>query len=535
MIQAHSILILLVGGTGLFLLGMKIASENLQNLAANRIRDMIAKLADRPFLALLSGVLITVLVQSSGAVTSTLVGLGTAGVVNLEQVMGIILGTGVGTTVTTQLLSLNVEVIGLPIFGIAFLIQLFSHKRVLNRVAQAVMGFGLMFFGLEVISLGTQALRDAAIFTETLRYFRDNPFAMLIVTALFTAMVRSSAVVVGIAMTMATAGLISVTDAFYWVYGANIGTTATALLASVDSNATGRQVAWAHCLHKVIMVSLFYFFTPYAAKLITTGNAARDVADAHLFFNCCGALLFFPFVKQGARIVQKLVPPRANEREFSVKYLDRATFESPSVVLAHAERECLRMADIVISMIRDSIVALRDDNSDLIADMRARDNRVDLLNREIDIFITRYMRTDDNDLHREMVRLFSFASDLESTADVVDNSIIELALKKHALKVEFSNEGWKELETLHLAVVEVAELSVSCFQLKSQDLAAKVVFKKRVIRKMERMLREAHIERMAAGRKETINTSSIHLDVLSDFRRMVGLLSAHVYVFLRER
>src|SRR6185437_9472841 len=118
------------------------------------------------------------------------------------------------------------------------------------------------------------------------------------------------------------------------------------------------QVAWAHCLHKVIMVSIFYFLTPYAAKLITTGNAARDVVDAHLFFNCCAAVIFFPFVKQGARLVQKLVPPRANEREFSVKYLDRATFESPSVVLAHAERECLRMADIVISMIKDSNIVL---------------------------------------------------------------------------------------------------------------------------------------------------------------------------------
>ncbi len=535
MMEAHSILILLVGGTGLFLLGMKIASENLQSLAANRIRDMIAKLSNRPFLALLSGVAITVLVQSSGAVTSTLVGLGTAGVVSLEQVMGIILGTGVGTTITTQLLSLNVALLGLPIFGFAFAIQLFSHKRVLNRVAQAVMGFGLMFFGLEVIGLGAQALKAAELFPETIAYFRNNPFAMVVVVAIFTAMIRSSAVVVGIAMTMATSGLISVTDAFYWVYGANIGTTATALLASVDSNSTGRQVAWAHCLHKVVMVSLFYFFTPYAARLITTGNPARDVADAHLFFNCCGALLFFPFIRQGAHLVQKLIPPRPNEREFSVKYLDRATFESPSVVLAHAERECLRMADIVISMIKDSIVVLRDENSDLVADLRARDNRVDLLNREIDLFITKYMRTDDHDLHREMVRLFSFASDLESAADVIDNSIIELAEKKHSLKLEFSSEGGKELETLHAAVVEVAELSVSCFQLKSQDLAAKVVFKKRVIRKMERMLREAHIERMVAGRKETINTSSIHLDVLSDFRRVVGLLSAHVYAFLRER
>ena len=533
--ESHSIFVYLIGGTSLFLLGMKIVSDNLQNLAANRIRDMIAKLSGRPLLAVLSGIIITILVQSSGAVTSTLVGLGTAGVVSLEQVMGIILGTGIGTTVTTQLLSLNVATLGLPIFGIAFTIQFLTHKRVLNRVAQVVMGFGLMFFGLEVIGIGSQAIKSAALFPETLAYFHSNPLATIVVIAIFTAMIRSSAVVIGIAMTMASAGLIHITDAFYWVYGANIGTTATALLASVESNATGRQVAWANCLQKVIMVAIFYFLTPYAARLVSFGSPARQVADAHLLFNICAAIVFFPFIRRGAAFVQQLVPPKPNEREFSVKYLDRATFESPSVVLAHAERECLRMADIVISMIKDSQSILHDENPDLVSDLRARDNRVDLLNREISLFLTKYMRTDDHELHRQMVRLFGFASDLESAADVVDNSLIELAEKKNALKLVFSNEGWKELETLHAAVVEVAELSVSCFQLQSKDLAAKVVFKKRVIRKMERMLRETHIERMAAGRKETINTSSIHLDVLSDYRRIVGLFSAHVYTFLRER
>lgn len=514
---------------------MGIVSENLQNLAANRVRDVISKLAETPILSVLAGVVITVLIQSSGTVTAMLVGLATAGVVTLDQVMGIILGTGIGTTITTQLLSLDVASIGLPIFGFAYVIQFLAEKRVLNRFAQAIMGFGLMFFGLEVIGWGTMALKEAALFEETLTYFKSNPLAMVAITAIFTALVRSSATVVGIAMSMAMSGIISVGDAFYWVYGANVGTTATALLAAAGSNSVGRQVAWAHSLHKILMVALFYFFTPQIAKLITTGNAARDVANAHLLFNLTGAIIFFPFIRQTARWIQKIVPKRSGENEFSVKYLDRATFESPSVVLAHAERECLRMADIVLGMIKDSISLMHDENTDMVADLRGRDNRVDLLNREISLFITKFMSTDDAELHRQMVRLFSFASDLESAADVIDNSIIELAEKKHALKLEFSKEGWKELETLHAAVMEVAELSVSCFQLQSPDLAAKVVFKKRVIRKMEKMLREAHIERMVAGRKESINTSSIYLDVLSDYRRIVGLFATHVYSFLKAR
>lgn len=534
MASHHSIFILILGGTAFFLFGMSIASESLQNLAANRVRDVIAKLSSRPILGVMAGIVITVIMQSSGAVTSMLVGLGTAGVVTLPQVMGIILGTGIGTTVTTQLLSLNIAELGLPLFAIAFTVHFLTHKRTLSRVMQAVMGFGLMFWGLEVISWGTADLKNVALFTSSLEYMRANPFTMLLVTAGFTALVHSSAAVVGIAMAMASSNLITLTDAFYWVYGANIGTTATALMAASGGNSVGRQVAWAHCIHKAIMILIFYYFTPMASELIYTGSAARDVANAHLFFNIMGSVLFFPFIKTGAALVEKLIPPSAHEKEFSVKYLDRINFESPNVVLAHAERECLRMADIVISMIKDSITILRDENIDLAEDLRTRDNKVDLLNREISLFITKYMDNNDGVLHRQMVRLFSFASDLESAADVIDNSMLELARKKHSLKVEFSDQGWQELENLHKAVMEVAALSVSCFQMQSKDLAAKVVFKKRVIRKMEKQMREAHIERLVAGRKESINTSSIHLDVLSDYRRVVGLLANHVYALLRD-
>lgn len=534
MTSTHSIIVLIFGGTAFFLLGMNIASDNLQSLAANRVRDIIAKLADKPVLGVLAGVAITVLVQSSGAVTSMLVGLGTAGVVTLPQVMGIILGTGVGTTITTQLLSLNIAQLGLPLFAIAFTVHFLTHKKTLSRVMQAVMGFGLMFWGLEVIGWGTAELKNVSLFLSSLEYLRANPFAMLLLTAGFTAVVHSSAAVVGIAMSMATSNLISVSDAFFWVYGANVGTTATALLAASGGNVVGRQVAWAHCVHKVFMVTLFYFATPYLADLISTDVPARDVANAHLLFNLAGALIFFPFIAKGAALIEKFITPSPHEKEFSVKYLDRVNFESPSVVLAHAERECLRMADIVNSMIKDSLLILRNENADLVEDLRARDNKVDMLNREISLFITKYMDTTDGTLHRQMVRLFGYASDLESAADVIDNSMLELARKKHSLKVEFSGPGWSELESLHTAVMEVAALSLSCFQLQSKDLASKVVFKKRVIRKMEKTMREAHIARLVEGRKESINTSSIHLDVLSDYRRVVGLLANHVYGFLRD-
>lgn len=530
----HSIFILILGGTAFFLFGMNLVGESLQNLAANRVRDILSKLSNKPILGVLAGVAITVIMQSSGAVTTMLVGLGTAGVITLPQVMGVILGTGIGTTITTQLLSLNIAALGLPFFALSFTVYFLTHRKTLSRLMQATMGLGLMFWGLEVIGFGTAELKNIQVFVSSIEYLRANPITMVIITAAFTALVHSSAAVVGIAMAMASSNLISVTDAFYWVYGANIGTTATALMAASASNSVGRQIAWAHSIHKVFMVAIFYFATPYIAQFMTTDSVARDVANAHLIFNLAGAIIFFPFIKKGADFIEKIIPLSPAEKEFSVKYLDRVNFESPNVVLAHAERECLRMADIVNSMIKDSILVLKDENQDLVEDLRGRDNKVDLLNREISLFITKYMDQNNGGLHKQMVRLFSYASDLESVADVVDNSILELARKKHSLKVVFSDSGWKEIECFHKAVLEVSALSVSCFQLSDRDLAAKVVFKKRVIRKMEKTMREAHIQRLVLGVKESINTSSVHLDVLSDYRRMVGLLANHVYAFLSD-
>lgn len=526
---SHSILTLAFAGTCFFMFGTSLVSENLQKIAANRIRDVLVKLSHKTYLGILAGIVITVLVQSSGAVMTMLVGLGTAGVITLQQVMGVILGVGIGTTLTVQLLSFNIAHFGLPIFAICFTIQFLTSRPVVSRWMGVGMGFGLMFWGLEMISIGTSTLKDIEYFVKVLNYLRDNPFILMAVVGVATALLHSSAAVIGIAISFSSSGLIDMTEAFYWVYGANMGTTVVGLMAASGSNYIGRQVAWAHCLHKLALVGLLYFATPYLAEFISIGQPQRDVANSHLFFNLLGAILFYPFVNRGVAFIEKLIQPSANEKDFSVKYLDRVNFESPAICVAHAEREIMRMGDIVLSMLKDTLTVFRFEDQDLIKEMRARDNKVDLLNREISLFITKYMDTAEGGLHKQMIRLFSVAADLESAADVIDNSMLELASKKHKLKVEFSTEGWAELEKMHQAVTEVAMMSLSCFQIQSRELAEKVITQKRDIRKLEKSMRESHIERLVKGRLESINTSSIHMDVLSDYRRIVGLLSNHAY------
>ena len=530
----HSPLILTLGGVALFMLGMNLASENLQKIAADRIKDIVTVLAKKPVWGLFLGVALTMILQSSGAVTTLLVGLGSAGVITISQVMSVILGSAIGSTLTVQVLSFDILQYGLPVFGISFFVYWLTKRRTVKTCASAVMGFGLLFYGLEVIRLGTDEMRNFEAFQSLIKQFSDSPLLAVAGTAFFTAIAASSSVTISVGMMLTSHGLISLEDAMYWIFGANIGTTATALIASSGGNYVGRQVAWAHTLYKLFSVALFLPFAHPLATYLSTGAATRDVANINTYYNVISAVLFFPFVNWGARLIEKLFPPHASERVFSAKYLTQKDWQSPAVVVAHAEREALRMADIVTSMIEDSIRLFQKEDIDLVEDMRRRDDRTDLLFRELNLYLAQQIDQAPDGLRQQMLRLMYFVTDLEAAADVVDNQMLELAQKKHHLRVDFSREGWDDLMQLSTAVTLVAQMAIAAFQTQDKDLAAKVIFHKRNIRKLEQRMREGHMARLVKARPESILTSSIHLDVLGEYRRIVGLLSNHVYSLLKD-
>lgn len=534
MFGAHSSILVTLGGIAIFMYGMSLASDHLQKLAANRIREIITTLAKRPIWGVVLGVILTIILQSSGAVTSMLVGLGSARVISLSQVMSVILGTAIGSTFTVQVISFNVAQYGLPLFVACFMVYFMSKQRTLTNAMAVGMGFGLIFWGMEMISMGTDELRHVQVFSSLLEAMKANPLYTIGLTAFFTAVIHSSAVTIGFAMSLATAGLISLHDAVFWVFGANVGTTATALIASIGGNYVGRQVAWAHCFYKLSSVLIFLPFTHELVAWVEQDSFNRAIANIHTIYNIVAAIVFYPFIAKGSQIVEGLFPPSEAEKEYSVKYLNKGDWESPSVVLAHAERELMRMADVVQSMVDDSLKLFKKEDPDLVESIRRRDDRVDLLNREISLYLAQHLEEAPSALQLGMMRVMSFSTDLESTADVIDNMLLDLANKKHTLKIDFSEEGWQELADMHQAVSQAALLSISCFQRQDHDLARQVLMQKRNLRRLEKRFRESHIARLVKGRQETISTSSIHMDVLSEYRRIVGLMSSHVYSLVKE-
>jgi phosphate:Na+ symporter len=528
-IETHnSFFVILISGVALFLYGMGLSSSSLEKLMAGKITGLLNHLSKSKFLAILTGVVLTTLMQSSGAVTSMLVGLGSARVINLRQVMGVIIGTAIGTTLTVQFISLDLGSYALPVFAVAFGCYFKAKKTVFKNLSLVFMGFGLLFFGLNLISASSHHFAEHPLLTDVFRGLRENPGYSLLISILFCAFVQSSAITIGLAMSLATVKAITFYDAMIWVYGANIGTTSVALIAATGSNYVGRQVAWAHFFYKTVSVVIFYPFTQIFIDFLQTYNttATRAIANGHLIFNILSAIIFFPFINKGAAFIEKMFP-KSNSDEFGTQFVNMENYQSSALAISYANREIMRTADMVLDMIKDSIRLFETNDPKDFESIKDRDNKVDFLYRETKMFLLDHANKSSTVVHQNVMNMIMFLSDIERAADAIDINILALAIKKNALKLEFSEEGWIEIRQMHEQVVKVASLAINAYQ--NKELCNEAISLKRDLAKTEIMLRENHIGRLHRGLNTSINTSSIHLDLLSEYRRIASLLCNHAY------
>jgi phosphate:Na+ symporter len=509
---------------------MSIASHSLEVLMTSRVSLLLNKLSSSHFLAIAIGISLTTLLQSSGAVTSMLVGLGSAKVISLPQVMGVIIGTAIGSTITVQLISLDLGYYALPTLIVAFSVYFFSKKPGLKTISSVFIGFAFLFLGMKLISAAAHHYAELESLKETIATLKSNPHLSLFISIIFCAFVQSSAVTVGLVMTLVQAGALSIHDAMFWVYGANIGTTSTALIAAVGSNHIGRQVAWAHFFYKTLSVVIFLIgpVHEYFVKLVESfqTTAAREVANGHLIFNLISAAIFFPFIRPAARFIEKLFPKNPKE-DFTAEYLSMNNYQSTALAVSYANREIMRTADIVLSMIQDSLMLFDHADPALIESIKDRDNKVDYLYRETKMFLLDHANKSSTAVHQGIMSMIMFLSDLERAADSIDINLVALAIKKNALKLEFSREGWEEIIRMHSQVIRVASMAINAYN--SREMCEEAIQLKRDLAKLEIQLRENHITRLNRGLRESINTSSIHLDLLSEYKRIASLLCAHAY------
>jgi phosphate:Na+ symporter len=516
----------LLGGIAIFIHGLQLAREGLQLLAAEKLRAILFALTDNRVMGLLLGVAVSAILQSSTATTVMLVGFASSSLLSVAQAMSVLLGADIGTTLTVQLIAFRLSHWALLLTFVGFAVRFQARKRRMKYIGEVVMGFGLLFFGMKLMSDGIAPLAQAAAFKNATATFAQTPLLGIAASAAFTFALGGSAPFIGLLISMAHAGSLQLDAALPMVLGANIGTTVTPLVSAVTAGPEGKRVAMAHALFKVTGVLLMLpFLEPFSHALQgTSEDPARQIANAHSLFNVLMSFAFLPFTGLAATALARFYKPEEKEK-FGPKYLDLRAVETPALAFGNATREFLRMCEIVGDMLKDTIRVLEKNDMDLLARVESRDDQVDILNREIRFYLARLsaelMTEEQAGRQMELIKL---TADIENIGDIINRNLEPLSRKKARVGLIFSEEGWKDLQAFHARVCENFDTAVAAFSTGDEELARRALRGREHVVELESDLRERHIQRLHEGLRESLETSSIHLDLLSYWRRINGLV-----------
>jgi phosphate:Na+ symporter len=511
----------------LFLYGMFMCRDGIQHFAGERLKTIISSMTTNRFSGLLLGGIMTVAFQSSTALTVILVGLAHSQMISLAQTMPILLGADMGTTLTVQLIAFRVDRYALLIVTIGFIIQFFAKKQRVKFLGTLVFGFGLIFFGMKLMVTAVEPLKHVPEFSMIIDYLGRSPVAALAVAMAFTGLVLSSAATIGLVISLAMAGAMSLDAAVPMVLGANIGTCFAALITGMGSGASGKRVAVAHVMWKVAGVALFWPFMPHFISLVkmTAGDTARQIANAHTIFNVSIALVFLPATGLAAALLVRLFrDDEEKEKPFGPEFLDPSGIQTPALALGYVTREVARMAAITKEMLKKTQPVFELKDRDMIDQVMAMDDKIDVLDRSVKFYLARVNKTvfSHEQADREL-ELVSDSSDLEAIGDIISKGIMDDARKYIMKGLSFSTEGAGEMALFHARVIKNFDSALAAFEMRDCMLARQVMREKTLISELEQKLKQTHLSRLHAGLKESFETSSIHIEYISNLSRINSL------------
>jgi len=519
-----------IGGLGLFLLGMKQMSEGMQAVAGERLRKLISMVTDNRIIACGVGASITGLIQSSSITTVMVIGMVNAGLMTLRQAIGVIMGTNIGTTVTAWLIALNLVDYGLPILGISALFYLFAKNDRIQYTAMVSLGLGMVFFGLELMKDGLSPLRDLPEFTHMMCTFAPIKFSGLIkciiAGSFLTAIIQSSSATVALTITLASTGVITFETAVALVLGQNIGTTITAYLSALAANTEAKRAAYAHILFNVIgvsiMVPLFYHYVWLLKQIFPDYiPIATRIAFSHTFFNCFVVLILLPLINPFTRLIITIVPRKGKKEKSHLTYLDVRMYDTPALALQQSFREIVLMGDGIKKMMEWLRLAMTDSANNKIRENKLfhREKIFDLIQKEIVEFIGKIMTgTLSHDVTTEARKQLRMTDEYESISDYIIN-ILKLQCRLHNNGWQFTEEGQEEICHLHDAITEYINMVSEAVKIKNADILSKALTMGDTITHRVKDIRSNHLSRLE--KKETLPlVSLIYMDTLNAYRRI---------------
>lgn len=520
-LMVANIIMGVLGGLGLFLLGMHMMSEGLHKLAGSKLRRFLELLTFNRFVAVLTGLVITAVIQSSSATTVMVVGFVNAGLMNLTQAVGTIFGANIGTTVTAQIVSFDIAWLALPAIAIGVLLYIFFNKRRYQSIGETLLGFGILFLGLSIMGDALAAIREYPQVLNLLAQFGRRPLLGMMAGVLFTSIVQSSSATTAVAITLAGQGMLDLQGAIALTMGANIGTCITALLASIGTGLNARRTAVAHFMFNVLGVVIFMaILTPFTGFIATLSTSLpRQVAWGHTLFNVTNTILFLPFINQFVAAVTKLVPGTEEVFEAGPIYLEKNLLESPSLALAAAEREISRMADFTLEMIDASMNMLFKNDTALKKNIERNEEVVDELEQQITIYLAALAQ--DGLSENQSLSLAGYLhaiNDIERIGDHAEN-ISDLVLEKIEDNYPFSESATEELKEMFAKVRNMTAKAIAAYRSKNKALAREIVTEDNEIDRLEKKLRQSHVNRINEGRCFP-PSGVIFLDIIANFERI---------------
>ncbi len=528
----------LFGGLALFLFGMEQMSDALKAVAGDRMKTILAKLTTNRFMGAITGAFVTAVIQSSSVTTVLVVGFITAGLMSLAQSIGVIMGANIGTTITAQIVAFKVTKAALLMIGVGFTMLFASKNERIKHYGGMLMGLGLVFFGMSVMSDAMKPLRSYQPFLD-LMIQMENPLIGILVAAAFTGLVQSSSATTGIVIVMASQGFITLPAGIALAFGANIGTCVTAGLASIGKPREAVRAAAVHVLFNVAGVVLWFFFIPQLAELVTLlspshpelagierlgAETPRQIANAHTIFNISNTLVFIAFTNQFARLVERLIPDRALEEEgiaVSAKYLEEDLLSTPSLALDRVRLEVLHMGEVVQEMLERIMPAILSGNKETLKRIEEMDDEVDILYAQIIDYMGKISKgTLTEKQTQEFLDLMAAVSDLENVGDTIETNLVVLGVDRINAGFSISEPTRKVLSDFHEAVKKAVAGAIQAVSQNNEGVAEMVIQMKDDISNLAESAAAHQARRLVAEEPNRIPAYTIEVDIIEKQKRI---------------
>ncbi|EQK41360.1 Na/Pi cotransporter family protein [Paraclostridium bifermentans] len=519
------IVISLMGGLGLFLYGMNLMAEGLEKSAGSKLKRIVELLTSNVFMGVIVGAFVTAIIQSSSATTVMVVGFVNAGIMNLTQAIGVIMGANIGTTVTAQLVSFDLNGMAPIALGIGIILYLFASKPKVKNIAEILIGFGILFTGMDFMKNAVEPLAEYKGFTDLLVGFGDHPLLGLLLGFGITAIVQSSSASMGMLIALASQGLIPLNAALPILYGQNIGTCVTSLISSVGASRNAKRAAVMHLIFNVLGTAVFLIVLNKPVVSFVTnmnpGDVARQIANTHTLFNIISVIILLPFTKFIINLAIKLVPDKAGEEDESkaIKYLDDRIVETPSIAVASVVKETLRMGKKAKESVNYALDGFLEQSQENIDKSFKNEKIVNELQKGILNYLLKLSKAHLDEDARDIVdSLFNTVNDIERIGDHAEN-IAELAQDIIDSDLKLSKQGTEEVRELYNKVIATYEYALEAMKTYDVDLACKVIKMEEQVDIMEKSCRANHIHRLNNSLC-SIDSGIIFLDLISNLERI---------------